>query len=105
MQRLPRILLALLLLTTSMGCGNVYFRGALQNSNVSGTISVVQLSAVISGDGSMVNVTFVTFLQAGSSTTIGFCGDQRSQFPIDQFVRANFTPGQPCAGIVQIVIT
>jgi hypothetical protein len=105
MQRLLSFPLALLLLTTSLGCGDVFFRGALQTSTISGTISVVQLSVVVAGDGTNVSVTFVTFLQAGTSTTIGFCGDQRSQFPMNQFIRATFTPGQPCASVVQIVIT
>jgi hypothetical protein len=36
---------------------------------------------------------------------MGFCGDQRDRFPMQQAVRANFTPGQTCASIVTIVIT
>ena len=50
-------------------------------------------------------VTFVTFLQDGAATTIGFCGDERSRFPMQQTIQANFTPGQTCASIVKIVIT
>jgi len=52
-----------------------------------------------------VQVTFVTFLQDGAATTIGFCGDERSRFPMQQTIQANFTPGQTCASIVKIVIT
>ena len=52
----------------------------------------------------MVQVTFVTFLQFGVSSTVAFCGDQRSQFPMQQTVRADFNPGQTCASIVTIVI-
>ena len=48
-------------------------------------------------------VTFVTFQRDGVPSTIGFCGDQRDRFPMQQAVRANFTPGQTCASIVTIV--
>ena len=56
---------------------------------------MVQISAVIGDNGSTVQVTFVTFLSIGSSSTVGFCGDERDRFPIQQTVRANFTPGEP----------
>jgi len=46
----------------------------------------------------------VTFLQNGTSSTIGFCGDQTSLFPLDQTVRANFNPGSSCATIITVVI-
>ncbi|HMH06173.1 MAG TPA: hypothetical protein VK513_05205 [Terriglobales bacterium] len=98
--------LVLCLVPTLPGCGNVFIRGALPavSSSVSGSVSVVQLTAVIGENGTTVQVTFVTFLQAGASSTVGFCGDQRSQFPLQQTVRANFNPGQTCASIVTIVI-
>jgi hypothetical protein len=51
-----------------------------------------------------VQVTFVTFRQNGTSSTIGFCGDQSGQFPIDQMVRIDFTLGQPCNSIIVVVI-
>jgi hypothetical protein len=98
--------LLLSLLVTLPGCENVFIRGALpaSSSSVSGTVSVVQLSAVIGENGATVQVTFVTFLQAGASSTLGFCGDQRSQFPMQQPVHATFNPGTPCASVVTIVI-
>ncbi|MGH9538092.1 MAG: hypothetical protein ACRD3H_09210 [Terriglobales bacterium] len=89
------------------GCGDVFFRGALPPagvSSVSGSVSVVQLSAVIGEHGATVQVTFVTLLQNGASSTIGFCGDERSQFPMQQMVRANFNPGQPCSSLITISI-
>jgi len=89
----------------SLGCGSVFVNANFQASTISGTVSLVQLSSVVTGDGTTVVVTFVTFFQTGGSTTVGFCGDQRTQFPMDQFIRANFTPGQSCASIVEIVIT
>jgi hypothetical protein len=101
-----RSFLLLCLLLPLPGCGNVFIRGALPASfsSVSGTVSVVQLSAVIGENGTTVQVTFVTFSQSGASSTLGFCGDQRGQFPMQQIVRADFHPGTPCASIVAIVI-
>ena len=98
--------LPLCLVLTLSGCGNIFIRGALPagSSTVSGSVSVVQLSAVIGENGTTVQVTFVTFLQSGLSSTVGFCGDQRDQFPMQQIVRAAFNPGTPCASIVTIVI-
>jgi hypothetical protein len=94
------------LVITLTGCGNIFVRGALPGgvSSINGSVSVVQLSAVIGENGTTVQITFVTFLQSGTSSTIGFCGDQRSQFPMQQTVRAEFNPGQTCASIVTIVI-
>ena len=106
MKRFLSLLLATGLLVTPTGCGNVFVRGAINpgSSSVSGVVSVVQLSAVIGDRGTTVQVTFVTFLQDGTSSTVGFCGDERDRFPMQQTVRTNFTPGQTCASIVTIVI-
>ena len=106
MKRLLCISLLACLVTTLTGCGNIFFRGALPgvSSSVSGAVSVVQLSAVIGENGTTVQITLVTFLQGGTSSTIGFCGDRRSQFPMQQTVRAEFNPGQTCASIVSVVI-
>ena len=100
------VLLILCLVLALAGCGNIFIRGALPAtpSTVSGSVSVVQLGAVIGENGTTVQVTFVTFLQSGVSSTVGFCGDQRSQFPMQQIIRAEFTPGTPCDSIITIVI-
>jgi hypothetical protein len=86
--------------------GASFIRGALPagSSTVSGSVSVVKLRTVVGEKGTMVQVTFVTFLQFGVSSTVAFCGDQRSQFPMQQIVRADFNPGKPCASVVAIVI-
>ena len=89
------------------GCSGVFFVGGAFNpgtSSVTGVVSIVQISAVIGDRGTTVQVTFVTFQRDGVPSTIGFCGDQRDRFPMQQAVRANFTPGQTCASIVTIVI-
>jgi hypothetical protein len=106
-KRLFSFLLATCVVVTLTGCGNIFIRGAINpgTASVSGMISVVQLSAVIGDGGNTVQVTVVTFLQDGTSSTIGFCGDERSRFPVQESIRADFTPGQTCASIVTIVIT
>ena len=106
MKRLFCLFLVAWLVTTLSACGNVFVRGALPGelSTVNGSVSVVQLSAVIGENGTTVQITLVTLLQAGTSSTIGFCGDQRSQFPMQQTIRAEFNPGRTCASIVTIVI-
>lgn len=104
----PSLSFLLAICMTLTGCGGVFFVGGAINpgtSSVSGMVSVVQISAVIGDNGSTVQVTFVTFQQSGASSTIGFCGDERDRFPMQQSVRANFTPGHPCASILAIVIT
>jgi hypothetical protein len=105
-KRLLPALLIVGLVISGVGCGNIFIRGAILSgtSTVSGFVSVVQFSTVIGGDGTMIQVTFVTLLQHGASSTIGFCGDQRSQFPMEQTVRAQFTPGQPCDSVIEITI-
>jgi hypothetical protein len=67
-------------------------------------VTFVQVGNVLNAVGGTVQVTFVTFVQNGFSSTIGFCEDQTSLFPLDQTVRVNFNPGQPCATIIVVVI-
>ncbi|MBZ5722002.1 MAG: hypothetical protein LAO03_16645 [Acidobacteriia bacterium] len=106
MQRLLSLFLVAGLILASSSCGNVEINGAINpgTSTITGFVSVVHLTSVIGGDGVTVLVTFVTFLAEGSSTTVGFCGDQTMQFPLNQMVQANFTPGQTCAAIIVIII-
>jgi hypothetical protein len=100
-QRLPAALLLVVLVLSCAGCGNVFVRGVIQpgTSTVDGFVSVLQISSV-----NGTTVTFVTFLGDGTSSTFGFCGDQRRRFPINQNVRAEFNSGTPCNSIVTIVI-
>lgn len=107
MKHFLSLLLVIFVAANLVGCGNAFFVGGAINpgSSVSGLVSVVRISAVIGDQGTTVQVTFVTFVQNGASSTIGFCGDERNRFPMQQTVRANFTPGQTCNSIVTIVIT
>jgi hypothetical protein len=103
-KRLLSVLLVLSLLLLSTGCGNVFVRGAVETgSTIEGSVSIVQVSNTMNGM-EAVQVTFVTLLQNGTSSTIGFCGDQSGHFPLDQTVRVNFNPGQPCATVIVVVV-
>ena len=96
-------LLALSLLIPA--CGNVFVRGFWNGGTqtVSGFVSIVQLTIVFNGNGST-QVTVVTLSNNFNSSTLSFCGDQRTQFPLNQFVQANFLPGQPCANLSTVAI-
>ena len=103
MKRLLSLLLVVSLLLLCSSCGDIFVRGAINFSTMSGFVSIVHLTTVSDGNGSVL-VTFVTFLQQGTSSTLGFCGDQTSQFPLNQMVTTNFNPGQPCATIIVVII-
>jgi hypothetical protein len=91
------------LLVLSTGCGNVFISGVINpGSTMTGSVTAVQLGNVLNGSGGSVQVTFVTFFQNGVSSTIGFCDDQTARFPLDQRVRVNFNPAQPCATIIVV---
>lgn len=105
MKRLLAPLLAFGLALVSTGCGNVFVAGGFHPgfSTVTGTVTLIEVNTVIS-NGSSFEVTFVSFLVGGVSSRIGFCGDQSNQFPLNQMVTTNFTPGQSCATLVVVVI-
>jgi len=100
--RLLTAFLLVVLLSFSSGCSGAFFVGGAINPNtqtVSGLITVVHVS--ISSDGSF--GTIVTFVSSGAATSVNFCGDQHSQFPMNQFVQASFNPGTPCANLIVVV--
>jgi hypothetical protein len=105
--RIPLIPLTILILLLA-GCGQV-FVGFVSNPRnpmrVSGTVSTVQLAFVNNGHGTSVTFTAVTFNSAGTATTINFCGDQRSVFPIDRSAQANFTTGLYCSTLITLSIS
>ena len=104
MKRLLSVLVVSALFLSLSGCGSQFFiRGALNTATVSGTVSVVQFSTIEDG-GTSLAVTLVTFLEGGTSRGVSFCGDQRTQFPLNRLVNATFTPGPLCGTVVQIVI-
>jgi hypothetical protein len=89
-----------------IGCGTIRVSGALNSSNVSvvsGTVSFVQFTAILDNNGSLINVTVVTLFVPPGNNSFTFCGNQTSQFAMDNSVQVSFTSGQPCSGLVAVV--
>lgn len=106
MKHLPAALATLGVLSLSLGCGSVFIGGFFNPhpaSSVTGTVSFVEVNTILSNGASM-QVTSVTLMQNGVSTSVRFCGDQSSQFPLNQVVTTNFNPGQPCATLVVVIV-
>ncbi|HET7208731.1 MAG TPA: hypothetical protein VFI95_19290, partial [Terriglobales bacterium] len=64
--------------------GVVFFSSGFHPTNtlvtVSGFVSVVQITTIVSASGTTTLVTVVTFLQTGTASTINFCGNFGNQF-------------------------
>jgi hypothetical protein len=103
-------LLLIPLLTLSLllaACGQVLVGFVSSPGNprsVSGTIGVAQLGFVDDSHGTSVTFTAVTFINGGMSTTVQFCGDQQSQFPVNRFAQANFNTGIYCSTLIVVVV-
>jgi len=82
------------------GCGHTFI-GFVSNPggarSVSGTVTIVQFGTMDDGHGTIITFTGVTFVQNSTASTVNFCGDQRKQFPINRFARADFTDGILCS--------
>lgn len=70
---------------------------------IDGFVTVVQLTSV-PANGIFIDVTTVTFLHAGTSSTVTFCGDFVDGFLLQAFTQVDFLSGIPCATVVDIVI-
>jgi hypothetical protein len=86
--------------------GVVFFSAGFHPTNtlvtVSGFVSVIQITTIVSSGGTTTLVTMVTFLHFGTASTINFCGNLGNQFILNTFTTVDFTQGQPCATIVAI---
>jgi hypothetical protein len=103
-----RFLLALLAVSfLALGCGHT-FVGFVSNPgglrSVSGTVTIVQLGVINDGHGNLITFTGVTLIQNNTASTVNFCGDQRRQFPIDRFVRVDFTDGIFCSTLHAVTV-
>jgi hypothetical protein len=76
------------------------FSGAIipNMQTANGTVSTVQFT-FMNGSSS---VTIVTLANQSAANTLSFCGDQRSQFPVDTIVKATFTPGMNCDNLISV---
>ncbi len=100
---LASLLCAVLLIP---GCDAVFIGGVFNpnTQTVSGTVSNVFLTFVSDGHGNSIQATIVTLVVNLGQSTIAFCGNQQSQFPMNQFAQATFVPGQPCSNLLTVVI-
>ena len=98
MNRLLLVVIALLLTTVS--CGDIFIRGAINPAaqSVNGVVGIVQFSA----DSGGVSITIITLTGSGMNHTLNLCGDQRDLFPVDRDVRVSFKPGTPCASVLSV---
>ena len=96
-----RLLFVVLLLLTTVACGDIFVRGAINTQSASGLVSIVQFSA---GPGTGVSITVITLTSNGMASTHSFCGDQRTRFPLNRDVRVNFTPGNFCDSVLTVVL-
>jgi hypothetical protein len=98
---------SLVLLSFSLvSCGQVFVSGTTsfsEQQNVTGTVTLVQLT-VSEHDGISIMVTAVTLINAGTPTTINFCGDLRMQFPLNQSVHTSFRPGSSCSTVLTVIL-
>ena len=99
------VALAVLLLSA---CGS-FFVGFVSNpqiptSTVTGRVSAVILVSVNDTNGNPLSVTAVTFVTGGLASTSNFCGDQRSQFPMNATVQASFTRTPNCLSLVNVIV-
>lgn len=107
MKRLAILILIVLLVLLLSGCGSTVFVGGftllegVQSS--SGLVSIVHLTIGAGPDGTFVEFTAVTLVNAGAAQTLSFCGNHVSQFPANTFVTATYQPAQPCSTLSTVV--
>lgn len=100
-------LLLVSLLLPLVGCGSIRFSGALNSSGVlaaSGTVSIVQFTAILDGNGSLIDVTIVTLSTSPGTNVLTFCGNQASRFTIGSDVQVSFTATQSCSNLIAVVL-
>jgi hypothetical protein len=100
LNRLLLLVLVIAYLLTTVSCGDIFIRGAINTGTQStnGVVSIVEFSA----DSGGVSITIITLIGIGVDHTLNFCGDQRDLFPVDREVRVNFRPGTPCASVLSV---
>jgi len=100
MFRLLKLASVVLLCAIAPGCSYVAVSGAIQTNTqtANGLVSIVQFNY----SNGMSSVTVVTLVSADAANTFHFCGDQRTQFPVDTSVQAKFSPGTNCDNLISV---
>ena len=104
---LPRTVLLIVLLLVPVGCGMVSV-GFVSNpggssGSVSGLVIAVHFQSS-SGPNGVNTFTAVGIQSVNTTNTFNFCGDQRSQFPMNQQVRVSFNSGGSCSTVTAVVV-
>lgn len=103
----PRSLSLIALLLVLAGCGQINV-GVVSNpgfpSSVTGTIIAVQVQSSSGPNGAVNTFTVVSIQSVSTTNTFNFCGDQHSQFPLNQQVRVDFNSGVSCATLIAVVV-
>jgi hypothetical protein len=73
-------------------------------TTVTGTVIAVQFESSHDPNGVLNTFTAVTLQSVNTTNTFNFCGDQRSQFSLNQEVRVDFNSGVSCATLVVVVV-
>jgi hypothetical protein len=90
-----------------VSCGGAYFVGFVSNPGGSATITgtVIAVSSGFASDpNGITSTTTVGFENSGIVTSLIFCGDQQSLFPLNYKVRADYTSGVICSTLTRVVI-
>jgi hypothetical protein len=87
-------------LVTTVSCGDIFVRGAINTGTQSanGIVSIVHLNV----DSVGVSITIITLAGSSQGHTLNFCGDQTALFPVEREVSVNFKPGNPCASVLSV---
>jgi hypothetical protein len=106
MRRLLTLIIVGFLLCAIAGCDAVFIGTDFRSGavTVSGSVVQIVLTNVVGTDGTLVQVTIVTFFQNSTSNSVTFCGNTVSQFPMNNLVTARFTPAQPCATLILVIL-
>jgi hypothetical protein len=101
------VLILILIISLPLAGCSQFFVGFVSNPGgsavvITGTITTVGIGFVDNSQGTQVTFTAVTFGNTGGVTTVNFCGDKRSQFPVNQVVRANYQAGLYCSTLIAV---
>jgi hypothetical protein len=102
--RAAGVLFSLCLIVQLVGCG--YSAPSMSNPSgtqlVNGTVSSVGLTSVNNGSGGLATATAVTLTVPLGTTSLVFCGDDRSSFTTNVAVQVSYTAGTYCSNLISV---
>jgi hypothetical protein len=103
----PRLLPLIVLLLVLAGCGQInasFVSNPGFPASVTGTIIAVHVQTTNGPNGALNTFTVVAIQSLNTTNTFNFCGNQQSQFPLNQQVRVDFNSGASCATLIGVVV-